>query len=87
MTAWSQPSLIFIKVALLPSRIANASMIIDFPDPVSPEKILKPEANSKDKFSTKQSSRFLSFLTYGVIAVGIMTNTSGIYIPAKFFPQ
>ena len=64
-----QPALIFIKVARLPSRIANASTIIDFPDPVSPEKILKPEANSKDKFSTKTKFEISKFLNIGVIVI------------------
>ena len=86
MTARSQPSLIFINVARLPSRIANASMIIDFPDPVSPEKILKPEANSKDKFSTKtkfEISKFLNIWRY--CYGGLLPIRPGFIFQRSFF--
>ena len=59
----------------------------DFPDPVSPEKILKPEANSKDKFSTKTKFEISKFLNIrGYCYEGLLPIRCG-YVPAKFFPQ
>ena len=67
-------------------EIPNASMIIDFPDPVSPEKILKPAANSKDKFSTKTKFEISTFLNiWSYYCEGLLSIRCGLIFQRSFF--